>query len=136
MGRLSHPLRHNGDPAWSAQLARAEKAQVAKDAVQGSPRSREALRAAEPATVVGLTYRILDDEHNEDDEDDEDMRRSTVAVLMLKLLDDSSPLRGREFDVELPPPHHGHPEFVFLKSRFDSAVKRRWKVGDRCQVRS
>jgi hypothetical protein len=81
------------------------------------------LRAAEPAVVKGITYCILDDE-----------LASTAATLKLVLTDAASPHCGRELMVELPPPHHGHPEFVFLKCRFDAAINKGWKVGDRCQV--
>eukprot|EP00884_Botryococcus_braunii_P018016 jgi/Botrbrau1/4899/Bobra.118_1s0013.1 len=90
---------------------------------QDLPRNRNSLRPAEPALVVGLTYRIVDDEQG-----------STTAVLKLRLTDCATPQHGREFVVELPPPHYGHPEFVFLKCRFDAAIKKGWKVGDRCQI--
>lgn len=93
--------------------------------MQDLPRNRQGLRPAEPAVVTGFTYRIMDDEQG-----------STTAVLKVKLTDCSSPQHECEFSVELPPPHHGHPEFVFLKCRFDAAVKKGWKVGDRCQVRN
>lgn len=78
---------------------------------------------AEPARVMGLQYVISADAHHD-----------TMAVLRLALADAESPLAGREFEVEMPPPHHGQPEFIVLRSRFDAAIQRNWQGEDRCQV--
>lgn len=83
------------------------------------------MRQAEPARVVGLRYVISSDAHAD-----------TMAVLRLALADDSSPLAGKEFEVEMPPPHHGQAEFIVLRSHFDAAVQREWRSGDKCQVGS
>lgn len=36
--------------------------------------------------------------------------------------------------MEVPPPSAGHAEFVVLRARYDTAVRRCWEVGDQCQV--
>lgn len=90
--------------------------------LQADSRGRR-MRQAEPARVVGLRYVVSDDAHAD-----------TMAVLRLALSDAASPLAGREFDVEMPPPHHGQAEFIVLRSRFDAAVQRDWHVNDKCQV--
>ena len=92
------------------------------EGVQADSRGRR-MRQAEPARVVGLRYVVSDDAHAD-----------TMAVLRLALSDAASPLAGREFDVEMPPPHHGQAEFIVLRSRFDAAVQRDWRVSDKCQV--
>ena len=81
------------------------------------------MRQAEPARVVALRYEVSADAHHD-----------TMAVLRLALADEASPLAGREFEVEMPPPHHGQAEFIVLRSRFDASVQRDWHVGDKCQV--
>ena len=59
-----------------------------------------------------------------------------MAVLQLALTGEGDTrVRGREFEVEVPPPHCGHPEFVILRARFDAANARCWRVGDACKVR-
>lgn len=91
-------------------------------AVQAGSRG-DKMRMAEPARVVGLQYVISADPHHD-----------TMAVLRLALADAESPLAGREFEVEMPPPHHGQPEFIVLRSRFEAAIQRNWQSEDRCQV--
>ena len=81
------------------------------------------MRPAEPARVVDLKYIIGQDADSD-----------TMAVMRLALDDSASPLAGREFEVEMPPPHHGQAEFVVLRSRFEAAVQRGWCSEDKCQV--
>ena len=81
------------------------------------------MRPAEPARVVDLKYTIGQDADSD-----------TMAVMRLALDDPASPLTGREFEVEMPPPHHGQAEFVVLRSRFESAMQRGWRSEDKCQV--
>ncbi len=81
------------------------------------------MRQAEPARVVALRYEISADAHHD-----------TMAVLRLALTDEGSPLAGREFELEMPPPHHGQAEFIVLRSRFDVSVQRDWQELDKCQV--
>lgn len=45
-----------------------------------------------------------------------------------------SPSPGYQFALQLPAPSDGHPDFVILRSRFDAAVKKAWKPGDRFKV--
>jgi len=82
------------------------------------------MRPAEPAHVVDLKYIISQDADSD-----------TMAVMRLALDDSASPLAGREFEVEMPPPHHGQAEFVALRSRFEAAMQRGWRSEDKCQVR-
>lgn len=42
----------------------------------------------------------------------------------------------RMLQAEMPPPHHGSPEFVVLRARFEAALQRDWQTGDSCQVGS
>jgi hypothetical protein len=92
--------------------------------VHGQAETRgQRMRTAEPARVVGLRYIISQDAHAD-----------TMAVLRLALADAQSPLAGREFEVEMPPPHHGQAEFIVLRSRFEAAIQRSWQIGDKCQV--
>ena len=81
------------------------------------------MREVEPARVIALDYIISDDGTS-----------NTCAKLRLQLSDPGSPLRGRTFDIELPPPNCGHAEFVVPKHRFLASVHRKWTVGDCCQV--
>jgi len=81
------------------------------------------MREVEPAHVVALDYIISDDGTS-----------NTCAKLRLQLSDPGSPLQGRTFDIELPPPNCGHAEFVVPKHRFLASVHRKWKVGDCCQA--
>lgn len=81
------------------------------------------MREVEPACVIALDYIISDDGTS-----------NTCAKLRLQLSDPSSPLQGRSFDIELPPPNCGHAEFVVPKHRFLASVHRKWQVGDCCQV--
>ena len=81
------------------------------------------MREVEPAHVIALDYIISDDGTS-----------NTCAKLRLQLSDPASPLQGRTFDIELPPPNCGHAEFVVPKHRFLASVHRKWKVGDCCQV--
>ena len=81
------------------------------------------MRPAEPARVVDLKYIIGQDADSD-----------TMAVMRLALDDSASPLTGREFDLEMPPPHHGQAEFVVLRSRFEAAMQRSWRSEDKCQV--
>lgn len=81
------------------------------------------MRLAEPCRVTGLHYTVSDDG-----------KSNTLAQVMLTLSDEDSPLFGREFEAELPPPTCGHAEFVVPRHRFDAAIQRCWSVGDRCQV--
>ncbi len=81
------------------------------------------MRPAEPARVVDLKYIIGQDADSD-----------TMAVMRLALDDSASPLAGREFEVEMPPPHHGQAEFVVLRSRFEAAMQRGWRSEDKCQV--
>lgn len=81
------------------------------------------LREAEPCSVVGLSYLIVDDG-----------TEATVASLKLQFDDEASQLKGRHFYVKLPPPFVGGADFVVLKSRFDAAIRRKWTIDDHCQV--
>lgn len=81
------------------------------------------MRPAEPARVVDLKYAVGQDADSD-----------TMAVMWLALDDSASPLAGREFEVEMPPPHHGQAEFVVLRSRFEAAMQRGWRSEDKCQV--
>ena len=81
------------------------------------------MREVEPARVIALDYIISDDGTS-----------NTCAKLRLQLSDPGSPLQGRTFDIELPPPNCGHAEFVVPKHRFLASVHRKWQVGDCCQV--
>ncbi len=81
------------------------------------------MREVEPARVIALDYIISDDSTS-----------NTCAKLRLQLSDPGSPLQGRTFDIELPPPNCGHAEFVVPKHRFLASVHRKWQVGDCCQV--
>lgn len=81
------------------------------------------MRPAEPARVVSLKYTIS-----------QDADLDTVAVMRLALDDLASPLAGREFEIEMPPPHHGQAEFVVLRMRFEAALRRSWQPEDKCQV--
>lgn len=83
------------------------------------------MREVEPAEVTALGYAISNDGTS-----------NTCARLQLRLTDPTSPLLGRTFDVELPPPNCGHAEFVVPRHRFLASVQRRWMPGDQCQVRS
>ena len=83
--------------------------------------SKHRMRPAEPASVVGVDYVIAAD-------------RETWMRLRLALADDSSPLAGREFMVDLPPPQTDYGDFVILRSRWDAAMQQCWRVNDRCQV--
>ncbi|KAK9829398.1 hypothetical protein WJX72_005590 [[Myrmecia] bisecta] len=83
------------------------------------------MRPAEPARVVSLHYIISDIP---------DLHQATTVRMHLILTDPASPLSGREFTVDLPPPSFGAAEFVVLRARFDAAIERCWKAGDRCQV--
>ena len=81
------------------------------------------LRPAEPAEVLQAEYVIAS----------HDPARPTHARLLLRLLHataDGQP----EFWVELPPTSAGHPEFVVLAQRFESAVGTSFDVGERCKV--
>lgn len=81
------------------------------------------MRPAEPARVVSLRYAV-----------GQDADADTLAVMRLVLDDSASPLAGREFEVEMPPPHHGQAEFVMLRSRFEAAMARGWQSEDACKV--
>lgn len=81
------------------------------------------MRPAEPAQVIDLKYTL-----------GQDAEVDTMAVMRLALDDAASPLAGREFEVEMPPPHHGQAEFVVLRSRFEASVARGWAGEDKCQV--
>lgn len=81
------------------------------------------MRPAEPARVVEVEYFIANEEQ-------------TWMRLKLALADDSSALNGREFMVDLPPPQTAYGNFIILRSRWDAAMQRRWRVGDECQVTS
>lgn len=81
------------------------------------------MRPAEPARVAGLKYSIGQDADSD-----------TMAVMRLVLDDVASPLAGREFEVAMPPPHHGQAEFVMLRSRFEAAMARGWQSEDACKV--
>ncbi|KAL0034434.1 hypothetical protein WJX79_002167 [Trebouxia sp. C0005] len=81
------------------------------------------MREVEPVRVIALDYIISDDGTS-----------NTCAKLRLQLSDPGSPLQGRTFDIELPPPNCGHAEFVVPKHRFLASVHRKWQVGDCCQV--
>ena len=83
------------------------------------------MRTVEYARVLGLRYVISDDG-----------QANTLAVLCLVLTDETSPLADHEFEVELPPPYCGHAEFVVLRGRFDSSLRRPWAVQDACKVRA
>ena len=82
------------------------------------------MRPAEPARVMSLKYII-----------GQDADADTMAIMRLVLDDEASPLAGREFEVEMPPPHHGQAEFVMLRSRFEAAMARGWHSEDACKVR-
>ena len=82
------------------------------------------MRPAEPARVVSLKYAV-----------GQDADADTMAIMRLVLDDTASPLAGREFEVEMPPPHHGQAEFVMLRARFEAAVARAWRSEDACKVR-
>ena len=81
------------------------------------------MRPAEPARVVSLKYTISQDADSD-----------TMALMRLALDDLASPLAGREFEIEMPPPHHGQAEFVVLRTRFEAALRRSWQPEDKCQV--
>lgn len=81
------------------------------------------MREVEPVRVIALDYIISDDGTS-----------NTCAKLRLQLSDPGSPLQGRTFDIELPPPNCGHAEFVVPKHRFLASVHRKWQVGDCCQA--
>lgn len=81
------------------------------------------MREVEPACVTAINYIISDDGTS-----------NTCARLRLQLDDPNSPLEGRSFDVELPPPNCGHAEFVIPRHRFLASVRRKWQRGDCCQV--
>lgn len=61
--------------------------------------------------------------------------QETWMRLKLALTDDSSPLDGREFTLDLPSPQTDFGDFVILRSRWDSAMQQQWHVGQECQVR-
>ena len=82
------------------------------------------MRPAEPARVASLKYAI-----------GQDADADTMAIMRLVLDDGASPLAGREFEVEMPPPHHGQAEFVMLRARFEAAMARAWHSEDACKVR-
>ena len=82
------------------------------------------MREVEPARVLALDYVITNDGTS-----------NTCARLRLQLSDPASPLLGRTFEVDLPPPNCGHAEFVVPQHRFLTSVRRMWKRGDCCQVR-
>lgn len=82
------------------------------------------MRPAEPARLVSLKYVV-----------GQDASADTMAIMRLVLDDEASPLAGREFEVEMPPPHHGQAEFVMLRSRFEAAMARGWQSEDACKVR-
>ncbi len=91
-------------------------------ALQAESRGQR-MREVEPATVTALDYIISNDGTS-----------NTCAKLKLRLSDPASPLQGRTFEVELPPPNCGHAEFVVPRHRFLTSVHRMWKRGDCCQV--
>ena len=84
------------------------------------------MRPCEPATVTHLHFVIANDGASV----------ATLAVLTLTLSDPASPLHARKFEVEIPAPDAGHPDFVVLRARFEAAAQRGWQVGDRCEVSS
>ena len=69
------------------------------------------MRPAEPCEVVGLEYVIT-----------RDVIASTLARVRLRLTSPSTPLRGREFQVDIPPSHMGETEFVVSLERYKDSL--------------
>ncbi|KAK9864164.1 hypothetical protein WJX84_009425 [Apatococcus fuscideae] len=111
--KLLEQLNSDADRPWDSISA-----DVNEEEMGGS---KHRMRPAEPASVVGVDYVIAAD-------------RETWMRLRLALADDSSPLAGREFMVDLPPPQTDYGDFVILRSRWDAAMQQCWRVNDRCQV--
>ena len=90
---------------------------------QESPSAQPpSMRPAEPARVVGVEYFIAGEQQ-------------TWMRLKLALTDDSSPLEGKPFTVDLPSPQTDFGDFIILRSRWDAVMQQHWRVGDACQVR-
>lgn len=81
------------------------------------------MRPAEPCEVVGLDYVIT-----------RDVFENTLARLRLRLTSPSTPLCGREFEVDIPPSHMGETEFVVSLERYKASLE--FAVNQRCKVRS
>ncbi|KAK9831147.1 hypothetical protein WJX74_004971 [Apatococcus lobatus] len=88
---------------------------------EGHSAPRQILKPAEPANVVGVDYFIANEQQ-------------TWMRLKLALDDESSPLHGKEFTVDLPSPETDFGDFVILRSRWDAAMQQHWRVGNMCQV--
>ncbi|GLC33664.1 hypothetical protein PLESTM_000098000 [Pleodorina starrii] len=83
------------------------------------------MRPCEPCIVTELGYEIL-----------RDGAFRTAANLQLQVDPSSdSPVAGRVFSLQLPPPAPDQPaEFLVPLHRFTRAVTRRWRIGERCKT--
>ena len=70
------------------------------------------MRPAEPCEVAGLEY---------------------LARVRLRLTSPSTPLRGREFEVDIPPSHMGETEFVVSLTRYKDSLD--FSMHQPCKVR-
>ena len=91
--------------------------------MQTETEQQVSMREVEPAVVIALDYSISNDGTS-----------NTCARVELQLTAPDSPLLGRTFQVELPPPNCGHAEFVIPRHRFLTSVHKRWIHPAECQV--
>ena len=76
------------------------------------------------------TGQLLQSRNNANDDDNTNYMIKDYKALCAQ----ESPLAGRTYDVEVPPTHCGHAEFVVLRSRFEESVRRSWGVRNHCQA--
>lgn len=86
-------------------------------------RNGNRIRPAEPCVVKSIRYFIASDG-----------TQGTAVTLTLEFSDQTSPLFGQAFDINLYSPLSGLADCVVLRTVFDATVSRQWNANEECKT--